>query len=76
MSCEIVSDDVRFLAASSTPEQAPRCTVAYEELCEHYGVNPSATVVRKPRPKGTVESAVAYVKGSAMVNFEIGSVSQ
>lgn len=71
---EIVSDNARSLVACRTPGQAVRFTAAYEALCEHYGVKPLATAVRKPRSKGKVERAVSYVKTNALVDLEIGSM--
>lgn len=71
---EIVSDNARSLVASRTPGRAVRFTAAYEALCEHYGVKPLATAVRKPRSKGKVERAVSYVKRNALVNLEVGSM--
>lgn len=71
---EIVSDNARSLVAARPAGQAVRFTAAYEALCEHYGVRPIATAVRKPRSKGKAERAVSYVKHNALVNIEIASM--
>lgn len=71
---EVVSDNARTLVTRRTPGEAVRFTDGYKALCDHYGVRPVATAVRKPRSKGKVERAVSYVKRNALVNLEVGSM--